>query len=174
MKLTVIGLPVPQGSKSAHPFRRKDGSLGVAVHEGGKAAKLKDWRASIASAAQLWIEQNGMPTPLNGPLALEVIFELPRPKSAPKRVLYPSTKPDLSKLIRAVEDALTGIAYVDDARIVKLLVGKVFASGPPCVKILLLPIDEYLNPYRGMFDASKTLHDKPRVEELWGGLARAE
>lgn len=40
----------------------------------------------------------------------------------------PSTVPDLSKLVRAVEDALAGIAYVDDAQIVTLNVGKEYGN----------------------------------------------
>jgi Holliday junction resolvase RusA-like endonuclease len=38
------------------------------------------------------------------------------------------TKPDASKLIRAVEDALTHVVYRDDAQVVELVVGKFYAS----------------------------------------------
>jgi crossover junction endodeoxyribonuclease RusA len=143
MRLVVLGLPVPQGSKSAHPFRRKDGSLGVAVHEGGKAARLKDWRRAIADAARAWMAENGLESPADGPLALVATFYLPRPSSAPKRLVYPAKKPDCSKLIRAVEDAMTGIVYTDDARIVDLRVYKRFAvDSPPRVEIHLSPPNE--------------------------------
>ena len=138
MKLTVIGLPVPQGSKSAHPFRRKDGSLGVAVHEGGKAASLKDWRRAIADAARAYMAEYGLESPADGPLWMTVTFYLPRPASASKRVLYPAKKPDCDKLCRAVGDALSKIAYTDDSRIVDLLVRKRFAvDSPPRAEIEL-------------------------------------
>lgn len=142
MTLTVIGVPVPQGSKSAHPFRRKDGTIGVAVHEGGKAQSLKQWRAAIAACARLWLEQNGMPAPVDGPVGINVTFYLPRPKSAPKRVQHPATKPDWDKLARAVGDALKGIAYTEDSRIVDAHVSKRFAiDSPPRAQIELYRID---------------------------------
>jgi crossover junction endodeoxyribonuclease RusA len=147
MRLTVIGIPVPQGSKTAHPFRRKDGSLGVAVHEGWKAASLKDWRRAIADAARAYMAEYGLESPADGPLALTATFYLPRPASAPKKVKYPAKKPDCSKLLRAAEDSLTGIAYTDDSRIVDLHVYKRFAvDSPPRVELHLSSPDER-SPY---------------------------
>lgn len=55
-------------------------------------------------------------------------------------------KPDLSKLIRAAEDALTGIVYVDDARITRLVVEKRFAvDSPPRVEICVQPVATPIN-----------------------------
>jgi len=68
-------------------------------------------------------------TLLDGPLELHVIFYAPRPKGhygsgrnsgvlkhhAPA---YPIVKPDVTKLLRAVEDAITGICWRDDAQVV--------------------------------------------------------
>jgi Holliday junction resolvase RusA-like endonuclease len=145
VRLTVIGVPVPQGSKTAHPFRRKDGSLGVAVHEGGKAAALKDWRRAIADAARgYWPRQGaGMGIPISGPVFMHVTFYLPRPKSSPKKRTLPDSKPDLSKLIRAVEDALSKIAYEDDARITDIVAHKQFAvDRPPGVEIEISSVAE--------------------------------
>ena len=136
MRLRVDGLPIPQGSKSAFPFRRGDGSLGVAVTEGKRAPSLKEWRGAVAASARVWIALNGHPAPLDGPCVMTMIFYLPRPKSAPKRVLYPAVKPDADKLSRAICDALSRLAYTDDARIVDLRVSKRFAvDSPPGVEI---------------------------------------
>jgi crossover junction endodeoxyribonuclease RusA len=141
MKLTVIGVPVPQGNKSGFPIRRKDGSIGVAMREGrSKEAKMRfsDWRASIAACARLWLEQNGMPAPLDGAVELTIKFYMPRPKSLRKSIGYPLSRPDLSKLVRCVEDALTGIAYVDDSRIVAAHLFKGFAvDSPPRAEIFI-------------------------------------
>ena len=63
--------------------------------------------------------------PLEGPLSLTVRFYMPRPKahltarcglksSAPQ---WPATRPDTTKLLRAVEDALNGICWFDDSQI---------------------------------------------------------
>lgn len=68
-------------------------------------------------------------TLLDGPLALKVTFYLLRPMSAKKR-RFPHTKPDLSNLVKAVEDALNKVIWTDDSRIVSLAVEKRF--GDPC------------------------------------------
>jgi Holliday junction resolvase RusA-like endonuclease len=139
VKLTVLGLAQTQGNKSAFPFRRKDGSLGVAVTEGRRPesrAAFKEWRGAVAACARLWLEQNGSPAPLSGPVAVTMTFYLPRPKSAPKRVLYPIARPDLLKLGRAVEDALKGLAWNDDSQNVDIMLRKRFAvDSPPRVEI---------------------------------------
>ena len=64
-----------------------------------------------------------------GPLKMEVTFFFKRPKSASKRIHH-TVKPDLSNLVKSVEDALNGIVYVDDAQIVELSVIKVYDSAP--------------------------------------------
>jgi len=133
---TVFGLPMPQGSKTAYPFQRADGSLGATVAEGSTASRpaFKAWRGDVAACARLWIEANGKPAPLDGPLELLARFYLPRPKSV-KRA-FPDGKPDLSKLIRAIEDSCSKILYVDDARIVTIITKKRWAlTSPPRVEI---------------------------------------
>lgn len=114
----VHGIPGPQGSKR---------------HVGGgrmveSSAKVKPWRDDVRAAAERWRDDNGQPPLLDGPLVLRVEFRLRRPKSAPKRIVFPATTPDLSKLIRSTEDALTGIIWTDDARVVRIDARKVFAQ----------------------------------------------
>ena len=139
MELRVDGLPIPQGSKSAFPFKRGDGSIGVAVTEGKKkGAALKEWRGAIAAAARVWIALNGRPAPADGPVVFNATFYLPRPASAPRRVTKPHKGLDLDKLSRAAFDALTGLAYTDDSRVTTMVVRKRFAIGlPPGVEIFL-------------------------------------
>ena len=56
-------------------------------------------------------------------------FYLERPKSVPKSKRdLPSVRPDLDKYIRCVLDALTGIAFEDDAQVTTLYVEKVYES----------------------------------------------
>jgi crossover junction endodeoxyribonuclease RusA len=51
-------------------------------------------------------------------------FTLARPKSA-KRGALPTKKPDVSKLVRSTEDALTDVGlWEDDARVVHEISGK--------------------------------------------------
>ena len=118
VKFSVPGVPRPQGSK-----RHVGGGRMIEQVKG-----LGDWRARVSLAA----EQAAGEAPLiDGPVHLQARFFFERPKShygsgrnagvlkatAPD---YPKSPPDLSKLVRAVEDAMTGIVYVDDARIVDL------------------------------------------------------
>jgi Holliday junction resolvase RusA-like endonuclease len=77
--------------------------------------------------------------PLEGPLQLDVIFTLERPKghfgtgkndgevkrSAPE---FPTTRPDTTKLLRCLEDGLTGILWTDDSQIVAQHVFKVYGT----------------------------------------------
>lgn len=66
--------------------------------------------------------------PLTGPIGLELTFHLPRPKSAPKRVVWPAVRPDLDNQIKGVKDALNGILYGDDGQVCILAARKVYGS----------------------------------------------
>ena len=74
-------------------------------------------------------------------LHVELIFIITRPKSAPKKRLYPETKPDLDNLTKAILDALEGIIYTNDSRIVRKNLEKVYGS-PPRVEICIKKMEE--------------------------------
>lgn len=102
----VVGLPAPQGSK------RHVGN-GVMVES---SKKVKPWRQDVTAAA---LEVRPA-EPLDGPLLLIVTFTLPKPKSATKARWAPDRTPDLSKLVRSTEDAITAAGiWADDARVVE-------------------------------------------------------
>jgi Holliday junction resolvase RusA-like endonuclease len=130
--ITAYGRPAPQGSK-----RHVGGGRMV---ESSKA--LGPWRDAVKAAAlQL---RTADWTPLDGPLSVSMVFTFARPKShyrtgrnaallradAPAQ---PQTAPDLSKLIRASEDALTDAGiWADDARVVNFAeTGKFYAGDAP-------------------------------------------
>lgn len=136
----VLGLPVAQGSKTA--FRAGDRTLIVDA----KRAALGPWREAIASVAAEAISE-----PYAGPVLVELNFVLPRPKShfgtganagrvkagAP---FYVATRPDVDKLARAVCDALTGIAFRDDAQVAVLHTAKRYGEPPAVyVRVRTLP-----------------------------------
>ena len=115
--IRAYGLPGPQGSKR---FLGKRGGRGIMVESSKKVAP---WREAVKWAAIKAGQK------ITGPVSVVMVFTLPRPKSASKRKpMVPSTRPDLSKLIRSTEDALTGVLWRDDARIVCQLVRKVYAE----------------------------------------------
>lgn len=62
-----------------------------------------------------------------GPIAMTLIFLMPRPKSLPKKVVHHIKKPDLDNLAKSVKDALQGIIYRTDSQIVTLNIEKKYA-----------------------------------------------
>lgn len=129
LRVTVPGIPQPQGSKDFKGMR-----AGKPILVESNDAKLQPWRKAIAGRARTaW----GQRPPHDGPVELRVQFTLERPASAPvswqqrERWRLPSHGVDLDKLVRAVGDALTrsGV-WADDARVVRLSAAKVYAGDP--------------------------------------------
>jgi len=58
--------------------------------------------------------------PYTGPVALKIIFLLPRPKSRPKKNDWPTGRPDLDNLLKGTIDSLTHAGWWEqDSLIVK-------------------------------------------------------
>lgn len=118
-ELTVYGEAQPAGSKRGF-VNPKSGRVIIT----DDARKSKPWKQQVAQAAGEVFEG-----PLwDGPLRATFVFYRPRPRShygtgrnssklKPSAPWYPTTRPDLLKYARAVEDALTGIVWTDDSRI---------------------------------------------------------
>lgn len=126
---TVVGIPRTAGSKRAFPFHKGGGRLGVRVTDND--TRGKDWRVAVVAACRE--AYRGLP--LEGPLSLRVTFRLPRPKGhsgarglLPSAPAYPTTVPDATKLLRCLEDGLTGVLWHDDAQIVEQVVVKVYGQ----------------------------------------------
>ena len=70
-------------------------------------------------------------------------FTLPRPRSVPvhKRP-RPKVRPDLDKLVRALLDALQGIAFIDDAQVVRLEAVKEYENDKRAVGARII-VSEY-------------------------------
>jgi Holliday junction resolvase RusA-like endonuclease len=121
IQFRVVGMPRPGGSKKGF-FNKALGRVMIVDDCKGN----KTWRQDVKAAVLALPDR---PTALlDGCLMLDVTFYLPRPQGhygsgrnaaqvkdgAPP---FPNVKPDLTKLVRSTEDALTGILWVDDARI---------------------------------------------------------
>lgn len=151
IKIFVPGLPQSRGSKRAFPFKRKNGKLGVAVSDNNP--KSRDWMAVVADGINQELLRRIVVCeyPLSGPIGLRLTFVMPRPKShygtgknagvlKPNAPKYHTSKPDRGKLARAVEDALTLIAYVDDSQVCAGPIEKVYGDRPG-VEIELTPME---------------------------------
>lgn len=125
----VNGIPKPSGSKNAYPYYcTETGRLKIRMVDACKTRK--PWMDAVAFGAR----RRHQGRPFEGPVKFLMKFYMPRPKShygtgrnasvlkasAPREHLQ---KPDLTKLIRCAEDALTGILWVDDSQVIM--------QGPP-------------------------------------------
>ena len=132
-RFAVTALPVPQGSK-----RIVQGHL-IDVNR----KDLMSWRQLVAGEAA-----RSQTQPLDGAVQITLSFYLPRPKGhygvrglRPSAPQVPSVKPDLDKLVRAVLDALTGIAFRDDSQVAMLHAHKLYADERPVgVEVTLHPL----------------------------------
>ena len=88
---------------------------------------LKSWRQECAGAAKRACKQPNWPIPSGIPIELTVTCFFASPKSRRKNAtLWKSTRPDVDKLLRAIGDALTGIAWNDDSQVAKATIRKMY------------------------------------------------
>jgi crossover junction endodeoxyribonuclease RusA len=136
LTITVHGRPAPQGSKRAFVIRGAPRKGQAAVIESSHD-RVKSWRQAVVDAACV---VKACPA-LEGPIWVAMVFYLPRPKAhfgtgrnarqlKPSAPGYPSGVPDLGKLARSTEDALTSAAiWRDDAQVVSYApLAKVYAD----------------------------------------------
>ena len=168
--LTIVGTPAPQGSKVA--FSRKGSSKVTMLEQTRKT--LNPWRAAVTLQAR---RQYQRPAPLDVPLSVGMTFLMARPKSV--RRPYPCVTPDLSKLVRAVEDALTDAkVWRDDALVVryhelaKLYLDPGMAIDRPGVLISIRPLAAVSLP--GRVAPRHGRPDPSDVSRLHGHLSNAE
>ena len=127
---TVFGEAEPAGSKQAfvplnkktkEPYRRPGGGIVVSVVDANKHSER--WKKYVAKIAR---EEYSGPL-FDCPLKVSFIFYRPRPASHFGKLglnkegrsnPFPDVAPDVLKLSRGIEDALQGICYVNDSRIV--------------------------------------------------------
>lgn len=136
LEFVVNGKPRPGGSKRS--FRHPSTGRIIVTEDSDN----KNWRAAVAEAGARAMAIEGDEL-LTGPLHVSFTFVRPRPAghygtgrnagvlkdSAPN---YPTTRPDVLKLARAAEDALTGQVWRDDAQIVDEHLAKVWGEPERC------------------------------------------
>lgn len=140
--LTILGVPAPQGSKTA-------------VQRGGRAILIEGssttgrqahraWREAVAWQAKAHVLEHGHFG--DGPAAVTVTFHMPKPKSKPKKARWISVKPDLDKLARSTLDGLAdgGLLAHGDSRVAVLNVCKVYArpGEPTGARVTVCELDD--------------------------------
>lgn len=128
LSFTVNATPAPGGSKTAIPIYDGQGNLVVKPVNGGPRMRpvlryVDDakgnaaWRKAVGWIAKSAMQQARFREPTADPLRFTVEFVMPRGKTVTR--LEHTVPPDLSKLIRSTEDAMTGIVWVDDSQIIE-------------------------------------------------------
>lgn len=114
----VPGTPVAKGRPR---FSRRQGRAFTPT----KTARFEQLVALEAQAA-------GVRPVLEGPVELGVYAFWPMKGSSLKRSERPAvwkvTSPDLDNVVKAVSDALNGVAYRDDGQVVKIVASKIHVS----------------------------------------------
>ena len=121
LSFRILGEAVPEGS--VRSFYVPKAHKTVTKHQ--NESELRAWRIRVALEAQSALKDQ--PWTMDGTSAytIHVNFIIPRPASvASHKRLHPIVKPDLDKLIRAIDDALTGILFNDDCQIVSVICSK--------------------------------------------------
>jgi crossover junction endodeoxyribonuclease RusA len=107
----IAGRPIPQGSLKF--------INGHAIHV--RAQDLALWRADIARVAKSVIWEKAVES-----VEVHLTFTLLKPKTVKRN--EPFVRPDIDKLIRAVLDGLTGVAYEDDQQVTKITAVKEYGT----------------------------------------------
>jgi Holliday junction resolvase RusA-like endonuclease len=135
IRFTVLGTPAPKGS--VRPVMTPAGMRLTPSNNATGQRKLRAWETAVREAARDAVGERDAPVFIKQPLRIAIVFRMARPaghwskatgkllRSAPA---YPATKPDGDKLDRLTWDALTGIVWDDDSRIVAWSGVKVYAK----------------------------------------------
>ena len=128
VKFEVLGVPVGKG-------RPKFSTV-----NGHAVAYTPAKTANYETLVRLSYQQKyaGCTFEKNAPLMADITALFPIPKSASKKLqakmlsgaVRPTKKPDCDNIIKAVLDALNGVAYYDDSQVVKICIRKRYDTNP--------------------------------------------
>ena len=122
MRLVIPGNPVAQGRPRVTKFGTYD------------PPKSKEYKQYVKRCVMN--EKPGEPT--KQPLAARIDAYMSIPKSKPRKwredagmgMIRPTKRPDLSNIVKCIEDALTGVVWHDDSQIVRLIAIKRYSDYP--------------------------------------------
>jgi Holliday junction resolvase RusA-like endonuclease len=137
IKFTVFGDPVAQG----RPRFARRGNF-VTTYDPKESRQFKDTVYSVAL-------QHRPPQPMDCALELHVVcyrqipsgFSKKKAEMAELGFVTPTTKPDVDNYAKGVKDALRGVIWTDDSRVVRLVAEKKY-SRMPRTEITVRPVQE--------------------------------
>jgi Holliday junction resolvase RusA-like endonuclease len=134
--------PTPKGNMRA--FVPK--AWAIAAHAAGQAPRavvtdgggstLRAYESAVRNAARVEVDRRRLPCALRQPFEAIVGFYFARPDAdfdphghlVPGARLTPWVDPDIDKLVRPALDAITGIVFDNDSRVVRLVVEKQYST----------------------------------------------
>ena len=127
-ELFVVGIPAPKGSMRAFAVKTRFGIRAVLTNDN---ARTKPWQAFVTDSVRRITTSKML-----GPVRVDAVFFLPRPKYHYKKDLIrddaPTAhdkKPDIDKLSRCLLDAITDAgAWGDDSQVSGLFVSKEYGE----------------------------------------------
>lgn len=134
-EMTVPGAPVPK-------LRHRDGRNGQKY----TPQKTVDYEKIIRDMARIY--HKGEPTAR--PCSLFVTFLMPIPTSYSKKKReellstswHHTKKPDVTNLVKSIEDGLNGVVWVDDSQVSTVIARKLYAAEPA----VHITVSEFLPP----------------------------
>lgn len=127
----VNGRPAPQGSK-----RHVGGNRLIEMSK-----YLPAWRTAVTHAATATLAGTGH-VPWTEPVRFEATFRILRPKTRARYAeQWVVTTPDLSKLVRSTEDALTDAqVWADDRYVASIHATKIYVDTQPGARLVITPL----------------------------------
>lgn len=126
VRFTVPGRAEPRGSKTIG--KAKNGRTFIRDDN----PHSKAWMQRVAKAGR---QAMGSTEATDSPCVLVITIFRPRPKGhygsrglLASAAAYPATKPDLTKCVRGIEDALNDVVWTDDSRVVEQRTKKRFGD----------------------------------------------
>lgn len=124
ISITVPGEPVAKGrprfTRTGHVYTPKKTAIYETAVRMSVMAAMKGHKI-VTGAVRLTVTAF-FPIPASYPLSKKA--------KAKAGILRHTKRPDLSNVVKAVEDALNGIGYADDAQIVSLIAKKAYSEIP--------------------------------------------
>jgi Holliday junction resolvase RusA-like endonuclease len=130
LHFTVFGRPIGQARPRFFTRKTKGGKIfsGAYNPQDTEAARFAlDVRAQLPVGWQ----------PIKGPVRMDLIFGMPIPSSSKKKhnamacgLIAPAKKPDISNMIKFVEDSLNGLVFEDDSQICHIEAYKHYSEIP--------------------------------------------
>ena len=125
--IVLLGTPVP--------WARTAGGRTVGLFTPAKQRRNAQTLAVLAQQEMLGR------APFDGPIELNMLAAFPVPASwsgkkraaALRQEIFPAKRPDLSNLLKQVEDSLNGVVFRDDALIVQAQIAKIYGEEPQIV-----------------------------------------